>query len=325
MNDLGDKAREEFLSEAQEIIDRLSRDLLLLDATSRVGPADPDLVNAVFRGVHTLKGLSGMFNATRLTGMSHELENVLEDLRMGRLPLTADLLDLLFRSVELYNRVLAADKAQHPEEADGEYEDFMRAIRGLRVGRDADDMSSQPYELDPGILAVLTQYEEHRLRACVELGLNLYRVRVSFQLTTIDDGLESLKNSLKPLGEILTYLPTGEATEPDAIELEILLASGEAMGPVAEALVHLKAKLEEVPRRRLTTSAPAPLPTPMPESLEPPARTPPRATNIPQRLSMVPGGTDVVAATVGRRARSRKPRCVPWRRRCVSTSSGWTT
>lgn len=303
MTDLGDKARDEFLSEAQEIIDRLSRDLLLLDATSRVGPPDPDLINAVFRGVHTLKGLSGMFNATRLAAMSHELENVLEDLRMGRVALTAELLDLLFRSVELYNRVLAADKAQHPEEADAEYEGFMRTVRTLKASRDAGDLSSQPYDLDPGILAVLTQYEEHRLRACVELGLNLYRVRVSFQLTTIDDGLESLKNSLKPLGEILTYLPTGEATEQDAIELEILLASGEGIGPVSEALQHLSARIEEVPRRRVTTSAPSARPTPAPESLEPNRLEGARPTNAPVRVSMMPGVADALPGVSGAKAR----------------------
>ncbi len=303
MSDLVDKARDEFLSETQEIIDRLSRDLLLLDATSRVGPPDPDLINAVFRGVHTLKGLAGMFNATRLSAMSHELENVLDDLRMGRVPLTAELLDLLFRSVELYNRVLAADKAQRPEEADGEYEAFMRAVRSVRAGRDGAERNSQPYDLDPGILAVLTQYEEHRLRACVDAGLNLYRVRVSFLLTTIDDGLESLKNSLKPLGEILTYLPTGEATEPDAIELEILLASGADIDQVGEALQHLRATLEEVPRRRVTTGAPASPLTPVPASMQPQSVEPAPPTTPPVRTSLMPGPAESLAAQPAARAR----------------------
>jgi len=289
MNDLGDKARDEFLSEAQEIIDRLSRDLLLLDATSRVGPADPDLINGIFRGVHTLKGLAGMFNAVRLSAMSHELEDVLEDLRMGRIALTADLLDLLFRSVELYNRVLAADKNQQPDEVDAEYDDFMRAVRTSRGGREAEGAAMQPYDLDPGILAVLTQYEEHRLRACVEAGLSLYRVRVSFQLSTIDDGLESLKNSLKPLGEILTYLPTGEASGPDAIELEVLLASGEGMQPVIDALQHLQAKVEEVPRRHVTTGAPASVLTPARDSMGPQTVPPARPTHMPARMSVSPG------------------------------------
>ena len=46
MTDLGDKAREDFFSEAQEIIESLSRDLLLLDSSARLGAVDPELVNA---------------------------------------------------------------------------------------------------------------------------------------------------------------------------------------------------------------------------------------------------------------------------------------
>src|SRR3954463_5044287 len=97
----GDKAREEFFSEAQEIVDGLSRDLVRLDEVSRRGGNDAELVNDVFRAVHTLKGLSGLFGAVMMSGLSHELENLLDDLRLGRIDLSAQVLDLLFRSVEL--------------------------------------------------------------------------------------------------------------------------------------------------------------------------------------------------------------------------------
>ena len=61
MSDQVDKAREEFLSEAQEIVETLSRNLLELDTSVRAGTADPGLVNEAFRAVHTLKGLAGLF------------------------------------------------------------------------------------------------------------------------------------------------------------------------------------------------------------------------------------------------------------------------
>src|SRR5271165_5774396 len=105
----GDKARDEFLSEAQELVDGLGRDLLSLDEGLKRDQPDPELINEVFRGVHTLKGLSGLFGATRMAGLSHELEDVLDDLRLGRLDLTAAVLDLLFQSVALYGRLLSAE------------------------------------------------------------------------------------------------------------------------------------------------------------------------------------------------------------------------
>ncbi|HEX8790558.1 MAG TPA: Hpt domain-containing protein, partial [Polyangiaceae bacterium] len=79
----GDKARDEFFSEAQELIDGLGRDLLILDEALKKGQPEAELINDVFRAVHTLKGLSGLFGATRMAGLSHELEDVLDDLRLG--------------------------------------------------------------------------------------------------------------------------------------------------------------------------------------------------------------------------------------------------
>src|SRR6516164_7537832 len=108
----GDKARDEFLSEAQELVDGLGRDLLSLDEALKRETTDPELINEVFRGVHTLKGLSGLFGATRMAGLSHELEDVLDDLRLGRVELTVPVLDLLFQAVSLYARILSAETGE---------------------------------------------------------------------------------------------------------------------------------------------------------------------------------------------------------------------
>ena len=88
-----DRAREEFLSEAQELVDGLGRDLLALDEVIKKGASDAELINDVFRAVHTLKGIAGLFGAARMTGLSHELEDVLDDLRLGRVELSSRVLD----------------------------------------------------------------------------------------------------------------------------------------------------------------------------------------------------------------------------------------
>src|SRR5437763_1990829 len=67
------------------------------------------------------------------------------------------------------------------------------------------------YELDAGLLSVLTEYEEHRLRENIKAGRTLYRIHAAFDLMTIDKGLDELKTRLKPVGEVITYLPSTEA------------------------------------------------------------------------------------------------------------------
>src|SRR5580693_3840163 len=116
--DSGDKARDEFLSEAQELVEGFGRDLMQLDEKLKAGRLDAELINDVFRAVHTLKGLSGLFGATRMAGLSHELEDLLDDLRLGRIEITPPVLDLLFQSVELYGRILASVKGDEPEPQD---------------------------------------------------------------------------------------------------------------------------------------------------------------------------------------------------------------
>lgn len=247
--DAGDKAREEFFSEAQEIVDGLSRDLLALDDICRRGGGDAELVNDVFRAVHTLKGLSGLFGAAMMSGLSHELENLLDDLRLGRIELTPQVLDLLFQSVELYGRILASAKGDAPEPA-AEVKHLLALLGQVahQKGGHGGSVVAQ-YELDPGLLGVLTEYEEHRLRTNLQQGLSLYRMRVQFQLATIDSALDELKAKTRPHGEIITFLPTGEGGDAESVELEILVASREPLAVLVGAVAGPNISVEEVRRR----------------------------------------------------------------------------
>jgi two-component system, chemotaxis family, sensor kinase CheA len=256
----GDRAREEFLSEAQEIIEGLGRDLLGLDEGVRSGRIDPSLVNDVFRAVHTLKGLAGLFGANRMASLSHELEELLDHLRLGRVELTHAVLDLLFRSVELYGRILQAEK----EAKDQPLPEVDELIRDLHRGTGGQPSVSTvgQYELDPSLLAVLTEYEEHRLRTNIAQGMRLFRLRVQFQLATIDQALDELKAIAKPHGEIITYLPTGAGADADSIELDILMASAVTLAVLVGALDGRGVEIDEIARREGATPAP-PAPSPI--------------------------------------------------------------
>jgi two-component system chemotaxis sensor kinase CheA len=266
-----DKARDEFFSEAQELVEALGRDLVGLDEALRKEQVDAELVNEVFRGVHTLKGLSGLFGATRVAGLSHQLEDVLDDLRLGRIDLTTGVLDLLFQAVSLYTRLLVAEKGEAAEPAE-EVDALLRALSELsarRVGPRTDAVAQ--YDLDPGLFGVLTEYEEHRLRTTIQQGLGLHRIRVRFSLATIDSALDELKASARPHGEIITYLPTGTGVDAETIELEILLASNEPVDKLRAVLTGPNLSIEEVARRPRPSDQPSlPAAPPAIESRPPP-------------------------------------------------------
>src|SRR5450432_1547167 len=258
MAELSDKAREEFFSEAPETVENMSQNLLSLDANIKAGTSDPSLVNEAFRAVHTLKGLAGLFGAARLGALSHRLEDVLDDLRLGRVELGQDVLDVLFGAVEAYTRILQAEKADSDEELDVE----QLFVELERIGASATEHESPVagYELDTSLLAVLTEYEEHRLRANIDLQMQLYRLRVQFDLSTIDKVLEEMKERAKRHGEIITYLPTGEATSADTIELDLLMASRDDLATLIGSLGADNVVIEEIPRRPRRSANPGTLP-----------------------------------------------------------------
>jgi two-component system chemotaxis sensor kinase CheA len=256
-----DGVRDEFLAEAQEIIESLSRDLLVLDQGQKEGRVDPDLINEVFRGVHTLKGIAGMFGYHQLGALAHALEDLLDDLRLGRVEITPEVLDVLFEGVENFQRLLGEET-----ESDGgvnldAYAASIERVSGGQARQEPEDPLAA-YDLDPSVLSVLTEYEEHRLRTNVVQGVTLYRLRVRFSLTSIDSSLEDLKSRTKGIAEIITYLPSMEGGEGDFIDLDVLMASRVGLDALREAISDDDAHLFEV-RRKQDARTPVP-PTPAP-------------------------------------------------------------
>jgi two-component system chemotaxis sensor kinase CheA len=184
-----------------------------------------------------------------------------------------------------------------------------------RAGGDAVAPGVGAYELDPSLLAVLTEYEEHRLRTNIAQGQRLYRLRVQFQLATIDQALDELKAVAKPHGEIITYLPTGAGADADSIELDILMASPEGADQLKKVLAGRGVDLEEIARRPLggdSLPAAAQLATPLPSppgvaglSVPPviidsaaPSGSSPSPRSIAPRAPAEPGSIRSVAQTV---------------------------
>jgi two-component system, chemotaxis family, sensor kinase CheA len=262
--------REEFLSEAQEIVETLSRDLLLLEQSQKDGRSDPDLLNDIFRAVHTLKGLAGMFGLPSLQTLAHTLENLLDDLRLGRVDLTQDTLDILFNGIERIQRILASDDSASTHDISDLEESIDRVAEAAPEQRDP----LSDYALGENVLGVLTEYEEHRLRQNVQQGLPLYRLRVSFGLSSIDTALEELKTRARPLAELITFLPSMGGGDEEVIDLEVLLASAHELEVLREALCTGNAVLEAVARRGREGRTPQAMPlqpafrpaeTPLPE------------------------------------------------------------
>ncbi|HSJ96569.1 MAG TPA: Hpt domain-containing protein, partial [Myxococcota bacterium] len=201
------KAAREFVSEVEELLERMRADLADLGDQRAAGELEPDLVNRLFRSAHTLKGVAGMFGFEGIGGLAHHLEDVLDDLRMGRLAPGAPALDLLDEAVAvLAAEVGAAGRGEARLEGSGELAGLIERIEAALHGGAAQPEPGLP-PLDPALLRALTEYEEHRLRENLRRGRAVHLVEAGFELLSFEEGLAELSEAARALGEIISTLP----------------------------------------------------------------------------------------------------------------------
>lgn len=115
--DLDDEILQDFLVEAGEIIDQLGEQLVELEQA----PSDLELLNAIFRGFHTVKGGAGFLAIDALVEVCHKAEDVFNVLRQGERQVTPDLMDVVLRVVDvlvdMFDQIRVGND---PEEADPE-------------------------------------------------------------------------------------------------------------------------------------------------------------------------------------------------------------
>ncbi|WDM87896.1 chemotaxis protein CheA [Pseudomonas asiatica] len=90
---------QDFLVEAGEILEQLSEQLVELESR----PDDADLLNAIFRGFHTVKGGAGFLQLNELVECCHIAENVFDVLRKGERRVDAELMDVVLEALDTVN------------------------------------------------------------------------------------------------------------------------------------------------------------------------------------------------------------------------------
>ncbi|HOM87846.1 MAG TPA: chemotaxis protein CheA [Spirochaetota bacterium] len=102
-----DAIRQVFLAETKELLENLENDIVRYEETK-----DPELIHSIFRYVHTLKGGSGMAGYDDVYQFTHALENVLDSVRNGIIPMDDLLADIVFASIDVIRLRLYTDSDQ---------------------------------------------------------------------------------------------------------------------------------------------------------------------------------------------------------------------
>lgn len=119
---------ESFIVEAKEILERLDHDLIELEKR----PDDAELLNAIFRHVHTIKGTSSFIGFEQMSELTHKLEDVLNKLRKGELKVRSDVMDVIFESYDLMKILLS--KLENKDLTPLEIEDVVSKLERISNG-----------------------------------------------------------------------------------------------------------------------------------------------------------------------------------------------
>ncbi len=248
------KKREEslkdFVAEAEEIIEGLGRDLVQLEACTSDSSLDPELINRIFREAHTLKGISGMLNFSRISELSHNLENMLDELRMGKLPLTQSVVDILFEALEALKMLVEKVNKGRGDNMDISSLLVMIEEVLLKSVEDKKILTAEDLPIDRNILKTLTEYENYRLMENIKLGRNICEILARFNLDGFDRDLGQLTAKISKIGELITTLPTPGASPESEIIFQLLIGSEEGLDPLTSLLSSENISIKEIPYKR---------------------------------------------------------------------------
>jgi two-component system chemotaxis sensor kinase CheA len=225
------RAEREFLSEAEEILERMRDDLALcLEAATTGDEIAPDVLNRLFRSAHSLKGLSGLFGLESLAELTHRTEDLLDAWRLGRARVSSDGLALFEESVALFGRALEQLAAGALAPGFGAaVSQLLARIDAWRSGAAAPQATAHDafdaLDAPSALLRALTEYEEHRLRENLQRGRAIYVITAVLDLASFEERLSEIGTVLREGGELLSTLPSPSDGDPGEIRFALLAAT----------------------------------------------------------------------------------------------------
>ncbi|ASM50714.1 two-component system, chemotaxis family, sensor kinase CheA [Pseudoalteromonas espejiana DSM 9414] len=131
---------QDFLVEAGEILELLSEQLVELENN----PEDTELLNAIFRGFHTVKGGAGFLAMTELVDACHGAENVFDLLRQGVRTVNSELMDVILQALDTINEMFATiQNREQPDPADPQ---LLHTLHKLGQPPTDDELAETPAE-----------------------------------------------------------------------------------------------------------------------------------------------------------------------------------
>ncbi len=223
-----------FIEEAKEHLQNLNEHLLVLERE----PENENTINEIFRAAHSLKGMSGTMGYKRMQRLTHDMENVFSEIRNGKMKVSSNLVDVLFKGLDALEAYLTNIQSE-ANEGEDDNEDIINALNDILnagLGKTTEaNVTVKAAEVKPVVAGGQTDHgkmkffdvkiEEHEKKAMVKagtIGLNVVGLTVYIQEYCVLKGARAfmVNRALEEFGEIIKLNPSAQDLEDEKYDFE---------------------------------------------------------------------------------------------------------
>ncbi len=236
---------QDFLTESGELIEKLDADLVTLESLDE-GSEQKDLLDGIFRALHTIKGAASFLGLTVLTTFAHAAEDALNRLRKGEIKVTPEVMDAMLRSVDVLRVMM--EQIAAGEDITPAPEDLINQLHALVGGDPAEGAAS------PDQAPSVTPQASPTVVGGTPLDLPPEKIDlVEFMVIDLQEAIGQIDQCL---AQARTAVDTSDAAH-DLAELgDSIFKTSEffkldALSLMAKLLMSVGAKLDQVPEAQL--------------------------------------------------------------------------
>lgn len=219
-----------FIEETKEHLQSLNEHILVLEKE----PENEATINEIFRAAHSLKGMAGTMGFQKMQRLTHDMENVFSEIRNGKMKATSDLIDVLFKGLDVLETYLVNIQSEGTE---GDYDsqdiiDALNQILDKGSGKAATSQAVQKPNDTKKAVADTGKYkflsislEEHEKMAVAKaasLNLNVIGLTVYIQEDCMLKGARAfmINRVLEEHGEIIKLHPSAQDLEDEKFDFD---------------------------------------------------------------------------------------------------------
>lgn len=256
---------EMFIDETKEHLQNLNDQVLILEAE----PDNIDTINEIFRAAHSLKGMAGTMGFKRMQRLTHDMENVFSKIREGKMGVTPDLVDVVFKCLDAIEEYLDCI-INTSDEGENDNEDIIKMLNACLDGESPADVaaSDSPAEDaeasadDGGKQAAdvsddkrkylhidIADFEKNAITEAKAKNLNVYGVTVYIDENCILKAARAFLvfKGIEAIGEVIKSVPGVQDIEDEKFDFDfsMLIISEKSLEEVKKIIADVS-EIKEV-------------------------------------------------------------------------------